>query len=185
MAAGLPALCARAGLGVSPARPGRGLDDRIAVAETRLAEQIRERIGREGYVVTGHFINDTLAMFYTVGLTAAGLPELACFGVVVDRDRRPMPLAEAAAKEILDTAARQMLEHGELMPGQRILGPGTDETLAIIDMEETSDLWMVRQIYGVVMAARQVIWPDPAGNFPWQMAWSLGPVQPMAGEPQF
>ena len=168
---------------MSPARPGRGLDDRIAVAETRLAEQMRERIGREGYVVTGHLINDRLAMFYTVGLTAAGLPELVCFAVFEAGEE--CLIEKTSAKEILDAAARQMIEHGELMPGQRILGPGTDETLAIIDMEETSYLWMVRQIYGVVMAARQVIWPDPAGNFPWQMAWSLGPVQPMAGEPPF
>lgn len=134
-----------------------------------------ESISRHGWTVQGHRITERLSVFYTVGLTAAGLPELACYGIDDFQ----------AAAGLLDVAAGHMMRCGELMPGDRIAGPAGRGELVIIDMEQTDDFIEVRRLYGMVMAARQVMWPDPAGNFPWQRAWSLGPVQPMAGEPSF
>ena len=138
----------------------------------RTDEQLRSHITQERWMVAGHRITERLTVSYTVGLTAAGLPEIACYG-----------LKPANARRLLDAAARYMIECRELMPGERITTPAGHYPLAIIDMDDTADLAMVRQVYGMVMGARQVVWPDPNGNFPWQMAWTLGPVQPMAGEP--
>lgn len=170
-----PASTAGGVQGPVPHAGRRRRGDRIEQIRALRAEAFRERITRDGWAVTGHFITEELTVFYTVGLTVAGLPELACYGVG----------DEAAAAGLLDAAARHMVECGELMPGDRIAGPAGRGPLVIIDMEDTKDFVEVRRLYGAVMAARQVVWPDPAGNFPWQMAWSLGPVQPMAGEPPF
>lgn len=147
----------------------------MAEIHAQRAAAMLESISQHGWTVQGHCITERLSVFYTVGLTAAGLPELACYGIDDVH----------AAAGLLDVAAGHMMQRGELMPGDRIGGPAGYGELVIIDMDQTDDFIEVRRLYGMVMAARQVMWPDPAGKFPWQTVWSLGPVQPMAGEPPF
>lgn len=47
-------------------------------------------------------------------------------------------------------------------------------------MDDTEDLTTVRALYGVVLAAQQVVWPDSDGRMPWQ-GWNLGAAQPLRG----
>jgi hypothetical protein len=52
--------------------------------------------------------------------------------------------------------------------------------LAVIDMADTGDLTTVRRVYGAVLAARQIVWPDPYGRMPWE-GWNVpDAAQPIA-----
>jgi hypothetical protein len=74
-----------------------------------------------------------------------------------------------------------MIDAGEFRGGERIDGElAGGLPLAVIDMADTADLTTVRQFYGAVLAARQIVWPDPHGRMPWE-GWSFpDAAQPIA-----
>jgi len=113
---------------------------------------------------------------YTVGLTAQFLPELVVYG-----------LEPSSAGALLNAAATHMVATGELKPGDRLDGVLADgRQVAIIDIaaEDIADFAMVHNIYGAVLSARQVVWPDSDGKFPWEK-WSCLAQQPLSGGPPF
>ena len=114
-----------------------------------------------------------LPLSYTVGLTGHGLPELAVQGLTGSR-----------AKDLLTTAAEYTITHGEPLGGQRIDNTFGELAVAVIDIDDTTVLPEAREIYGPLITARQLIWPDPQGLMPWQ-GWSLGDAQEMLAGPPF
>ncbi|MFN6548182.1 DUF4262 domain-containing protein [Mycolicibacterium nivoides] len=136
-------------------------------------EQLRRMIDHHGWAVIGVFPTtptDGAPFSYTVGLTDRGLPELAVYG-----------LQPRAAGGVLNTVARHAIDGGELAPGQRITGLlAGGLPLTVIEMTDTTDMTSVRELYGAVLAAQQVIWPDADGRMPWEN-WNLGTRQPLKG----
>ena len=136
----------------------------------------RRLIDTHGWAVIGVFptcAEDGPPFSYTAGLTDRGLPELAIYG-----------LAPHTAGGVLNVAARYAVDNGELPCGQPISGllAGGLSVVALA-MEDTDDLTTVRGLYGVVLAAQQIVWPDAQGRMPWE-DWNLGAVQPLhGGEP--
>lgn len=142
-------------------------------AEDRIA-QMRRLIDDHGWTVIGVFPTgptDGPPFSYTVGLTDRGLPELAIYG-----------LEPRAAGGVLNVVARLAIDAGEFARGQRLDGLlAGGLPLAVIEMNDTTDMTGVRALYGAVLAAQQIVWPDPDGRMPWENG-SLGPVQPLKGD---
>lgn len=133
----------------------------------------RRLIDAHGWAVIGVFptcAEDGPPFSYTVGLTDRGLPELAIYG-----------LPPQTAGGVLNVAARHAVDNGELPCGQPITGllAGGLPVVAVA-MEDTDDLTTVRGLYGVVLAAQQIVWPDSQGRMPWE-DWNLGTAQPLLG----
>ena len=133
----------------------------------------RRLIDTHGWAVIGVFptcAEDGPPFSYTVGLTDRGLPELAIYG-----------LPPQTAGGVLNVAARHAVDNGELPCGQPITGllAGGLPVVAVA-IEDTYDLTTVRGLYGVVLAAQQIVWPDSQGRMPWE-DWNLGTAQPLLG----
>ncbi|WP_099020827.1 DUF4262 domain-containing protein [Mycolicibacterium palauense] len=133
----------------------------------------RRLIDTHGWAVIGVFptsAEDGPPFSYTVGLTDRGLPELAIYG-----------LPPHTAHGVLNAAARKALDHGQLPCGEplsEVLAGGL--TVVALTMDDTDDLTTVRALYGAVLAAQQILWPDAHGRMPWQ-DWDLGDIQPLHG----
>ena len=155
------------------------MTDRLHARQLQGIEDTRALIDKHGWALIGVFPaqGDTGAPFtYTVGLTAQFLPELVVYGL----DHR-------SAGALLNAVAATMVDKGELKPGDRvddILADG--RALAIIDLhpENAADFAMVHNIYGTLLSARQVVWPDENGKFPWEQ-WNCAVPQKLSGEPPF
>lgn len=121
-------------------------------------------IGEHGWMVQGVFGNDAdetgfaPSFQYTVGLTAQepGLPEL-----FIDRlgPEQGAPVLNGVAKVLI---AGTPATHGALIDGEftvefRLHGP-IDWRLA--------ECFMAQRVYGDDLSVMQVLWPDPADNFP-------------------
>ncbi|MBX9918652.1 MAG: DUF4262 domain-containing protein [Mycolicibacterium frederiksbergense] len=136
---------------------------------------VRNLIDQHGWAVIGVFptsVDDGPPFSYTVGMTDRGLPELAVYGL----DLR-------SAGGVLNAVAAHVLTAGELPRGKAIDGLlAGGLPLVAITMTDTSDLSNVRALYGAVMAAQQIVWPDKSGLMPWQQ-WDLGDAQPLKGNP--
>jgi len=135
--------------------------------------QTRQLIDTHGWAVIGVFptcAEDGPPFSYTAGLTDKGLPELAIYG-----------LPPHTAGGVLNAAARYALDHGELPCGKPISGLlAGGLSVVALTMDDTDDLSTVRAIYGVVLAAQQIVWPDAHNRMPWQ-DWDLGAAQPLHG----
>lgn len=134
---------------------------------------VQKMIGEHGWAVIGVFPtaqDDGVPFSYTVGLTDKGLPELAVYG-----------LDPVTGGAILNGVAQRMIDTGELRGGERLEGElAGGLPLAVIDMADTGDLTTVRRVYGAVLAARQIVWPDPQGRMPWE-GWNVpDAAQPIA-----
>lgn len=153
---------------------------RVPVSEIRAAvlDDTRAKIAAHGWTVIGVFPTpeDPGPSFaYTVGLSGKGLPELAIYG-----------LHAQIAHSLLNEVARRMVESGTaLQNGDRIEGVLFDDVaLATVAMTDTTDLTLVRECYGAVAAAVQVVWPDRAGVLPWEEGSRLTDTdQPVRGRP--
>ncbi|TQN41864.1 uncharacterized protein DUF4262 [Blastococcus colisei] len=109
---------------------------------------------------------------YTVGLTAAGHPEIVVLGL-------PAPVAQ----DFLNAVAEQVRAGGSYRPGQRT-GEFTDEDgpVVFLRVEDTGGLASARDVYGSVEAL-QLVWPDSTGRLPWQPGYRNAPgVQPLLGQ---
>ncbi len=155
------------------------MTDSTGQRQLQVIEDTQGLIQRHGWAVIGVFPaeGDTGQPFtYTVGLTAQFLPELVVYG-----------LDQHSAAALLNTVAANMVAAGELKAGDRLTDVLTDgRALAVIDLDpaDAADLAMVHNIYGTVLSARQVIWPDPDGKFPWEK-WKSAVPQKLSGAPPF
>ncbi|MBN7457664.1 DUF4262 domain-containing protein [Mycobacteroides abscessus subsp. abscessus] len=140
-------------------------------------------ISRYGWSIIGVFPpsgEPGVSFSYTVGLQARGLPELAMYG-----------LRASAAGYLLNTIARAMVERGTgLRQGDWVDFDGApgraesrvhDEMLVCIEMQDTSELNMVRSIYGEVKSAVQLVWPTRDGLMPWELDETAMEDQPIRG----
>lgn len=127
-----------------------------------LAETVREH-GWAVRVVYGEGPRPPWA--YTVGLGAAGLPELVVTGLPAER-----------AVELLNEAADHLLDAGVApVPGER---PSSGlEYVAVA--EPDAHLVHAVALYGEGRRAVQLVWADERGRWPWEAA--AGGVQPVLG----
>ncbi|UQX13402.1 DUF4262 domain-containing protein [Candidatus Mycobacterium methanotrophicum] len=150
----------------------------VPVVEARAAvlDGTRADIVKFGWSVIGVFPasgDPGVSFSYTVGLSGKGLPELAIYGLPV-----------RVGHQVLNAVARQMVDAGAaLVTGQRIenlLEVGVP--LVAVVMTNTRDLNLVREVYGSVVSAVQVCWPDVDGLLPWEQGSSLSDMeQPVYG----
>ncbi|GIF75669.1 DUF4262 domain-containing protein [Asanoa siamensis] len=103
---------------------------------------------------------------YTVGLTAAGLPELIVCGLPAD-----------IAGHLLNTAAHRSLG-AELRPGEA-LDEIASVPLRVVDAP-TAPVTTAHRLYpDRTVRALQLVWPDLHGHYPGDDRWSLGDAQPV------
>ncbi|MDO2394781.1 DUF4262 domain-containing protein [Mycobacterium avium subsp. hominissuis] len=122
----------------------------------------RAKIAAHGWTVIAVFptADDPGPSFaYTVGLSERGLPELSVYG-----------LPGRVAHSLLNEVARRMVASAVgLATGERVEGVLADDmALVAVAMSDARELNLVREIYGSVAAAVQVVWPDGAGVLPWE-----------------
>lgn len=147
--------------------------DQFAVhMDTYLTEQVLPIIAEHGWMIQAVFgtATDHDAPFaYTVGLTAAGLPELVVSGLPYE-----------TSGSILNDAARRHLAD-EIQPG------ATVDDIASVPFRAVAaplaEVNMARNLYGLDrVRAVQLVWPDDAGNYPGDVGWKLGNGQPIYNE---
>ncbi len=122
---------------------------------------LRSIIGTHGWAVQAvrrERLRPPLA--YTVGLTAAGLPELVVTG---------MPAARAAG--LLNTVASHALHAAMPEPGERIpLISGPLIEIVEVDLP-SAHLLMAAELYGPGVRAYQVLHADDRGRWPWERGY--------------
>lgn len=122
----------------------------------------RETIARHGWMIQGVFPTEEspgVEFSYTVGLTAAGLPELVISGL-------PMNLAGT----LLNDAARLSLATA-VEPGDTIT---TIASVAFnVIAAPKAEIGLARRLCGEHAKALQLIWPDDRGHYPGEAGWSL------------
>jgi hypothetical protein len=145
----------------------------------RVAAIVREH----GWAVQGvHGGAESPPFAYTVGLTNFDRhPELVIFGVPQD-----------TAAAILNELSGRVRAGERFTAGQRLEGlVETDSPMVLLAVADpASHLAVARRLLGEELTALQVVWPDPAGRFPWEPAHDprflvmqplLGP-EPPAGD---
>lgn len=153
------------------------VDESLAAVRAEVLDSTRADIAKFGWSVIGVFPTAEepgVPFSYTVGLSGKGLPELAMYGLPV-----------RTGHQLLNMVARQMVDAGvPLATGQRIENVlENDVALVAVAMTNTTDLNLVREVYGSVAAAVQLCWPDRDGLLPWEQGSSVGDdVQPVYGE---
>ena len=97
---------------------------------------------------------------YTVGLTAAGRPELVVTGMSAVR-----------AWELLNNVASHLLHARAPRPGRRIplIGGPTIEIVELSDA--TARLVNAVEIYGIGIRALQLVHADDRGHWPWEVGY--------------
>jgi uncharacterized protein DUF4262 len=108
---------------------------------------------------------------YTVGLTAAGLPEL----VVTGLDPEP-------AAELLNDAARHIRLNGGRVPDRYLQLPGSGVAGIVTVAVPDAHLEVAVALYGSKIRALQLVLPDTAGRWPWDESYQGTPGgQPVLG----
>lgn len=133
-----------------------------------ILDDTRAKIAAHGWTVIAVFPtadNPGPSFAYTVGLSERGLPELSVYG-----------LPGRVAHPLLNEVARRMVESKRaLETGERIEGVLVDDVaLVAVAMSDATELNLVREIYGSVAAAVQVVWPDAHGLLPWEDSAQVG-----------
>lgn len=107
---------------------------------------------------------------YTVGLTPRDLPEVLVYG-----------LPPKTATMILNSVARSMTE-GTLFVAGRPYAELANMPVWFLDVDDLEPLAVARKLYTDVRAI-QMVWPDPAGKYPWEDDFDqeMLAVQPLAG----
>lgn len=103
----------------------------------------------------------TVPFAYTVGLTAAGHPELIIAGL-------PPELSHQLLNEL---AGRVHDEGARFRHGRRVNDLIVDQSVTILSGGPTETLWPGAALarYGrEKVRLQQLVWPDPVDNFPWQ-----------------
>ncbi|WP_033293891.1 DUF4262 domain-containing protein [Amycolatopsis jejuensis] len=141
--------------------PGRFTGPRV--------NEVLERIEEYGWCVQGVLGTDFRPPWaYTVGLTAEGLPELVITGL-------PPHLAAGA----LNAAAAEALCTGPPVPGEPWWLPRSPRLEIVQLSAPAAHLSVAVSCYGTEIEARQLVYPDDAGRFPWSPRYNSG----LGGQP--
>ena len=129
--------------------------------EDYLREEVLPRIRARGWLVQAVGGSRLRAPFaYTVGLTAAGLPELVVTGL---NSTRSGPLLNSAAAYYLQ--ADPLPRHGERVCFSD--GPCTE----VVDLPNPeAHLFIATAVYPEAVRAQQLAWADDRGRWPWERA---------------
>lgn len=144
-----------------------GTEDLVATAY--------DRIDKGGWSAIGVLGDETGPPFaYTAGLTEHGRPELIITG-----------LEPGQACRILNRAARLAVADRTFLDE-----PYLDDVvrppyrLAVLPVVATGDMHVARLLFGPDFQALQLVWPDDAGNFPWDSGYTCPrDAQPLSGVP--
>jgi hypothetical protein len=133
--------------------PGRSPDEYL--------DHIRELIDRCGWAVQGVERDRARPPWaYTVGLTAAGRPELVATG---------LPLARAA--DLLNGVAAHVLHAAAPEPGEQLRLRGGPLIEIVEVAEPAAHLVIATELYGAGITARQVVHADDRDRWPWEVGW--------------
>lgn len=124
-------------------------------------DHLRSLIGRHGWAVQGVERERMRPPWaYTMGLTAAGKPELVVTG---------MPLTRAA--RLLNQVAAHVYHAAPPVPGEQVVledGP----VLEIVELAVPSaHLTMAVELYGPALQALQLVHADDRGHWPWDRGY--------------
>jgi hypothetical protein len=100
---------------------------------------------------------------YTVGLHECGLPELLVTGVSPQR-----------ALRVLNGVARIAVRDDAPVPGDRIQLPAGPLIEVVAVDHPDAHMGMAVAFYGVEFSARQLVWADGRGRWPWAAGFSDG-----------
>lgn len=135
--------------------------------------KLEETIGKFGHSViatSARIGGRELSVSYTVGLGRKGLPEVIVFSLPAE-----------TARDLLNEAAERLAE-GKLELGKaKDLALGLDLAFREASLEAgmgVAGVWRLeRERIG---RAWQMVWPDPAGKFPWEAGFQekFRPMQP-------
>jgi len=131
--------------------------DRPGTDHRAYLDHIRRVITRHGWAV--QYVGGDRARpphAYTVGLTAAALPELVVTGLRAER-----------ATSMLNGAARDMLAGGPPSPGSTLALPGGGRVEVVRLSSPESHLAVALDLYGDDVRALQLVWADDRGRLPW------------------
>lgn len=144
-----------------PKAAGAEVDGILAELEGMVAEH-----GVAVRMVAGpHPASDEGALAYTVGLSLKDQPELLCTG-----------LPPESAHALLDQLGRRVVQQGLVLEAGQHLDAGHPDgseglPVAVIPVQDASDLDAVRQLYGS-RSVLQVVWTDSTGRFPWHEGYA-------------
>jgi hypothetical protein len=137
------------------------LPNQTTDAPEQLHRRLRERINRKQLTVLQVLPDKSGPVFYyTVGLTARGLPELVLFGL--DSRTGQKALENIAAMLVAGVRA----EDGVLLHDVLQNVPVTLRDIAPIKAQ--THMRYASEFFPDGVRGMQVIWPDTAGVFPWQ-----------------
>jgi hypothetical protein len=139
--------------------------------------QVNGLIDQHGWAVQHAHGDVTFPPFsYTVGLAKWGHPEIVVVG-----------LPPAVAQSQLNTLAERVRAGNRLVAGQRIDDLLRSYACVLVTVADSRLLPIANAIYrgdGPPISAVQLVWPDPAGRFPWQRGCTTRPAaQPLLGIP--
>jgi hypothetical protein len=144
-------------------RPDPSMDDYL--------QRVRDIVRRNRFAVQGVEGSSCQAeMYYSVGLTALGLPEVVVTGV-----RQP------DGAELVRCWAGYLLEENIVLPGERLqAGPYRMEA---VEVDHPHDHLVVAHVlYGDDVRALQLVVADGRGRFPWDEGYrARRPGQPVLG----
>lgn len=112
---------------------------------------------------------------YTIGLHAAGLPELIVIGALTFPDQHG----------VLNQLADEMRRHGPPQPGERRSGILVGFEISFMEVEDPSThRFAVANRLQSDFRALQVVWPDHDNRFPWEPGCAItASDQPLLGSP--
>ena len=97
---------------------------------------------------------------YTVGLTAAGRPELVVTG-----------MSEHRAMHLLNDVAAHVLQAGALAAGEQLALEGGPLIEVVELTEPTAHLFVAVELYGTGIRAQQLVHSDDRGHWPWDVGY--------------
>lgn len=124
---------------------------------------LRDIIRRHGWAVQA--VEDHRAPFsYTIGLHHRGLPEMLVTGLPPER-----------AAQLLNDAADGVLKQGMPPPGTRLTLLGRQPVEVVEVDHPEAHMYLAYDIArGRSIAARQLVWADALGRWPWARGFDRG-----------
>jgi hypothetical protein len=130
-------------------------------APEKLHQRLRDRIGKRSWTVLEVLPDQGGPVFYyTVGLTAMGLPELLVFG-----------LDPATGQKALENVAEKLVRGLPAVDGILVRDVLRNVPVSLREMRQVkadSHMRYANEFFPGAVRGMQVIWPDTAGVFPWQ-----------------
>lgn len=127
----------------------------------KLHQKLRERIGKKQWTVLEVLPDRSGPVFYyTVGLTARGLPELVLFGLDSD-----------TGQKALDNIAAMLVKGAEHADGTLLHDVLQNVPVTLREIPQTKAEMHMRyasEFFPDGVRGMQVVWPDTSGVFPWQ-----------------